>query len=158
GPRLCPRPEGGVESDLRRGHGDGRRAAPRDPDPDEPRSHVLAQRSSRLPGPGGELGRHLHRAAREGSLRSGARIAAGGLPILLPAARPERASAAVKPGLEGGQELFRRNHWAEAREHLRSQWASIPEKDRPAASFLIGRSYAREAEFYRAVRRVGAEV
>jgi hypothetical protein len=64
----------------------------------------------------------------------------------------------VKPGLEGGQDLFRRNHWAEAREHLRSQWGQVAEKDRPAASFLIGRSYTREAEFYRAVRRLGAEV
>lgn len=68
------------------------------------------------------------------------------------------ARAAVKPGLEGAQELFRRNHWAEAREHLRSQWGSLPEKDRGAATFLIGRSFVREAEFYQAVRRVGAEV
>jgi len=70
----------------------------------------------------------------------------------LPAAR-----AAVKPGLEGAQELFRQNHWEEARRHLRSQWASIPEKDRPAATFLIGRSHVREAEFYRAARSFGDE-
>ena len=67
------------------------------------------------------------------------------------------AQAAVKPGLEGAQELFRQNRWEEARRHLRSQWASIPEKDRPAASFLIGRSHVREAEFYRAVRGFGDE-
>jgi hypothetical protein len=77
---------------------------------------------------------------------------------LLAAASADMAPAAVRPGLEGGQELFRRNHWAEAREHLRSQWGSLPPKDQPAAAFLIGRSYVREAEFYRALRRVGAEV
>jgi len=91
-------------------------------------------------------------------LRERARVAAACLAAFLTAAGPETARAAGKPGLEGGQDLFRRNHWAEAREHLRSQRDSIPEKDRPAATFLIGRSYAREAEFYRAVRRVGAEV
>ena len=69
-----------------------------------------------------------------------------------------RRSAAVKPGLEGAQDLFRRNHWEEARAHLRAQWSSLAEKDRPAATFLIGRSYVREAEFYRAVRQVGVEV
>jgi hypothetical protein len=68
------------------------------------------------------------------------------------------AVSAVKPGLEGGQELFRKNHWEEARTHLRSQWATLPAKDQPAATFLIGRSYVREAEFYGAVRRVGVEV
>lgn len=67
------------------------------------------------------------------------------------------AQAAVKPGLEGAQELFRQNRWGEARRHLRSQWASIAEKDRPAASFLIGRSHVREAEFYRAARSFGDE-
>jgi tetratricopeptide (TPR) repeat protein len=64
----------------------------------------------------------------------------------------------VKPGLEGAQELFRQNHWEESRGHLRSQWGSLPEKDRPTATFLIGRSYVREAEFYRASHRFGAEV
>ncbi len=68
------------------------------------------------------------------------------------------ARAAVKPGLEGAQELFRQNRWEQARRHLRSQWASIPEKDRPAATFLIGRSLVREAEFYRAARSFGDEV
>jgi hypothetical protein len=77
--------------------------------------------------------------------------------LLVPAsAGPVRA--AVKPGLEGAQELFRQSRWEEARGHLRSQWSSLPEKDRPAATFLIGRSYVREAEFYRGVRRLGAEV
>jgi hypothetical protein len=71
---------------------------------------------------------------------------------------PGAAEAAGKPGLEGAQELFRQNHWEEARSHLRSQWGAIPEKDRPAATFLIGRSYVREAEFYRALRRFGSEV
>ncbi len=91
-------------------------------------------------------------------MRAWSRFAAGGLAAFLAASGTETARAAAKPGLEGGQDLFRRNHWAEAREHLRSQWEQIPEKDRPAASFLVGRSFAREAEFYRAVRRVGAEV
>jgi len=68
------------------------------------------------------------------------------------------ASAAVKPGLEGGQELFRQNRWEDARQHLRAQWASIPEKDRGAATFLIGRAYVREAEFYRALRVFGDEI
>ncbi len=68
------------------------------------------------------------------------------------------ASAAVKPGLEGAQDLFRRNRWEEARTHLRAQWSGLPAKDRPAATFLIGRSYVREAEFYRAVRELGVEV
>ncbi len=68
------------------------------------------------------------------------------------------AAAAVKPGLEGAQDLFRRNRWEEARAHLRRQWASLSAKDQPAATFLVGRSYVREAEFYRAVRRVGVEV
>lgn len=86
------------------------------------------------------------------------RVVARCLATVLAAASAERAHAVVKPGLEGAQELFRRNHWAEAREHLRSRWGSLPEKDRPAATFLIGRSYVREAEFYRAVRRVGVEV
>jgi hypothetical protein len=68
------------------------------------------------------------------------------------------ALAAVKPGLEGAQELFRKNHWDEARAHLRAQWSTLPQKDQGAATFLIGRSYVREAELYRALRRVGAEV
>ncbi len=78
--------------------------------------------------------------------------------LLLSAVFPPAASAAVKPGLEGAQELFRQNHWEEARAHLRSQWGSLSEKDRPTATFLIGRSYVREAEFYRASHRIGAEV
>ncbi len=78
--------------------------------------------------------------------------------LVLVASPPRAAPAAVKPGLEGAQELFRQNHWEEARAHLRSQWASLPEKDRPPATFLIGRSYVREAEFYRAAHRFGAEV
>ncbi len=78
--------------------------------------------------------------------------------LLIAGVLPRAAPAAVKPGLEGAQELFRQNHWEEARGHLRSQWGSLPEKDRPTATFLIGRSYVREAEFYRAAHRFGAEV
>lgn len=78
--------------------------------------------------------------------------------FLVVASSPCVAPAAVKPGLEGAQELFRQNHWEEARAHLRAQWASLPEKDRPTATFLIGRAYVREAEFYRAAHRFAAEV
>lgn len=68
------------------------------------------------------------------------------------------ALAAVKPGLEKAQDLFRRNHWQEAREHLRAQWGTLAQQEQPAATFLIGRSYVREAEFYRALRQVGVEI
>jgi len=68
------------------------------------------------------------------------------------------ALAAVKPGLAGAQDLFKRNRWEEARAQLRAQGASLPATDRAAATFLIGRSYVREAEFYRALRQVGVEV
>jgi hypothetical protein len=80
------------------------------------------------------------------------------LPAILLAALAPPAGAAVKPGLEGAQELFRKNRWEEARAHLRAQWGSLAPKDRGAATFLIGRSYVREAEFYRALGRVGLEV
>jgi hypothetical protein len=86
------------------------------------------------------------------------RVVAIATAVLLAVAFAAAAEAAVKPGLAGGQELFQRNHWEEARSHLRSQWGSLPEKDRGAATFLIGRSYTREAEFFRGVRRFGAEV
>ena len=80
----------------------------------------------------------------------------GGLVLAFALASP--AFAAVKPGLEGAQDLFRRNRWEEARAHLRAQWSSIPEANRAAATFLIGRSYVREAEFASAVRQVGVEI
>jgi hypothetical protein len=83
-----------------------------------------------------------------------ARAAALTLAIAL---APTAARAAVKPGLEGAQELFRQNRWEDARAHLRAQWPQIAEKDRGAATFLIGRSYVREAEFYGALRRFGDE-
>ncbi len=76
--------------------------------------------------------------------------------LTLAAAAP--AQAALKPGLETAQDLFKRNHWEEARTHLRARLASLPATERAAATFLIGRSYVREAEFYRAVRQVGVEV
>src|SRR5262245_46733685 len=80
------------------------------------------------------------------------------LSAVLLAAAPGLATAASKPGLEGAQELFRQNRWEDARAQLRAQWASLPEKDRGAATFLVGRSYVREAEFYRGLRRFGAEI
>lgn len=85
-------------------------------------------------------------------------LLAPGLAVLLAAVSPQVVLAAVKPGLEGAQELFRQNHWEAARGHLRSQWGSLPDKDRAAATFLMGRSYVREAEFYRALGRFGVEV
>jgi hypothetical protein len=81
-------------------------------------------------------------------------LLAGGLAVV---GSPE-ARAAVKPGLAGAQELFQANRWEDARAHLRSAWASLPQAERGTATFLIGRSYAREAEFYRWLRRVGADV
>jgi hypothetical protein len=86
------------------------------------------------------------------------RRAASLLAVVLMLVPAGTARAAVKPGLEGAQELFRQSRWEEARGHLRSQWASLPEKDRATATFLIGRSYVREAEFYRGVRRLGDEI
>lgn len=100
--------------------------------------------------------------------RPGIHVAVGGLPRHVPAsalglllssiALTPPAVAATKPGLEGAQDLFRRNRWEEARTHLRAQWATLPSKDQAAGRFLIGRSYVREAEFYRAARRLGVEV
>jgi hypothetical protein len=80
-----------------------------------------------------------------------------GVFIAVLAAAPAVVYGATKPGLEGAQDLFRQNRWEDARAHLRGQWAQIPEKDRGAATFLIGRSYAREAEFYRALRLIADE-
>jgi hypothetical protein len=86
------------------------------------------------------------------------RLRAGIAAVLVAAATPEPSRAAVKPGLEGAQELFRQNRWEEARAHVRGQWSALPEKDRGVATFLVGRSYVREAEFYRGLRRFGAEI
>ncbi len=47
-------------------------------------------------------------------------------PCLVVLAGGAPAMAAVKPGLEGAQDLFRRNRWEEARAHLRAQWGSLP--------------------------------
>lgn len=77
---------------------------------------------------------------------------------LFAALGPPDVGAAVKPGLEGAQELFSRNHWEAARAHLRSQWTSLRERDRAAATFLVGRSYVREGELHRGVGRLAAEV
>src|SRR5262249_30901825 len=154
GSRVCPEPEGRVEPDLRGGCGDARGDPARDPHADEPRPHVLARRAPRVPGPGVELGRHLRRPAGEDAVR---RRATSLVAVVLTLVSAAMAGAAVKPGLEGAQELFRQSRWEEARGHLRSQWGSLPEKDRAAATFLIGRSYVREAEFYRGVRRLGDE-
>lgn len=68
------------------------------------------------------------------------------------------ARAAVKPGLAGAQELFQANRWEDARAHVRATWASLPPQERGTATFLTGRSYVREAEFYRWLRRVGTDV
>lgn len=53
------------------------------------------------------------------------------------------SAAAVPEGLEGAQQLYRQNHWAEAREHLKGA----------GPTYLVGRSWVREAELYDAVHR-----
>jgi len=65
---------------------------------------------------------------------------------------------AAERGLPKAQELFQQNRWADARAEIRANGGSIPEKDRGRATFLVGRSYVNEAEFYRAVRQWGTEV
>ncbi len=88
-------------------------------------------------------------------MKASAHLAASALLVF---GASSHAWAAVKPGLEGAQDLFRRSHWEEARAHLRAQWSVVAPKDRPAATFLIGRSHVREAELCRAERRIGIEV
>lgn len=57
------------------------------------------------------------------------------------------AAPALPPGLEGAQQLYRQNRWAQAREHLKGT----------GPAFLVGRSWVREAELYDAVHRFTAE-
>ncbi len=61
--------------------------------------------------------------------------------------------AVAAAGLSGGQELYKQNHWAEARQHLQAAWPSLSESEKVAAAFLIGRAFGREAELYQAVHR-----
>jgi len=68
------------------------------------------------------------------------------------------ASAAVPPGLKGGQVLFQQNRWEEARAHLRASWDDLSSSEQSVARFLIGRAFTREAELYRAVRQFSGEV
>jgi hypothetical protein len=86
---------------------------------------------------------------------SGCRALAAALALGLSAGP---SAAAPKKGLERARELFQQNRWADTRAQLRSDWGALPPAEQSAASFLIGRSYVREAEFYRAVRRMGADV
>jgi hypothetical protein len=51
------------------------------------------------------------------------------------------AAPALPAGLEGAQQLYRENRWAQAREHLKG---SPP-------TYLVGRSWVREAELYDAI-------
>jgi tetratricopeptide (TPR) repeat protein len=62
--------------------------------------------------------------------------------LVLAAARLE-AAPALPAGLEGAQQLYRQNRWAQAREHLKGS----------GPTFLVGRSWVREAELYDAVHR-----
>ena len=75
------------------------------------------------------------------------------LALALAAGTARPAAATVPAGLEGAQQLYRQNHWAEARAHLRTSWASLTEREKVTAGFMIGRSWVREAELYDAVHR-----
>jgi hypothetical protein len=66
--------------------------------------------------------------------------------------------AAIERGLPGAQQLFQQNRWSDARRHLRRSYSSLSREDKLKARFLIGRSFVREAEFYRAVRLLADEV
>ncbi len=77
--------------------------------------------------------------------------------LLLAGLAPLSASAAAR-GIESARELFHANRWHDARVHLRSHRSAIAERDRAVAQFMIGRSYVREAEFYRWVRWFADEV
>ena len=77
--------------------------------------------------------------------------------LLFAGLAPLCARAAPR-GIESAGELFRANRWRDARVHLRSHRSAIAESDRAVAQFLIGRSYVREAEFYRWVGWFANEV
>jgi hypothetical protein len=66
--------------------------------------------------------------------------------------------AVEKPPLQRAQELFQRNHWEEARAVVRQQASAMPARERAVASFLVGRSYVREAELYHAWHRAQCEI
>jgi tetratricopeptide (TPR) repeat protein len=70
----------------------------------------------------------------------------------------ERLASASEPDLAGARELFRQNRWAEAREAIASEMGSLSRVDRDQARFLLGLSHIREAELYRALSFLSADV
>ena len=70
----------------------------------------------------------------------------------------ERSASASEPDLAGARELFRQNRWAEAREAIASEMGSLSRVDRDQARFLLGLSHIREAELYRALSFLSADV
>ena len=76
--------------------------------------------------------------------------------VLLSLVASEAQSAEDK--LVRARELFRQNHWVEARAELSSELDSLPEKERTQARFLLGLSYVKEAELYRSLHRVAVDV
>jgi hypothetical protein len=63
-----------------------------------------------------------------------------------------------KLDLEGARELYAQGRWREARARIGALEGIANESDREAARFLVGRSWAREAEFYRFARAFANEV
>jgi len=70
----------------------------------------------------------------------------------------ERFASASEPDLAGARELFRQNRWAEARQAIASKMGSLSPVDRDQARFLLGLSHVREAELYRALSFLSADV
>ncbi|MBN2369279.1 MAG: hypothetical protein JXO72_02210 [Vicinamibacteria bacterium] len=91
------------------------------------------------------------------SLRSKRRVAMLSLWFFV-GASASSAEAAVQPGLAEAQRLFQQNRWSEARSRLRRCFSSLSRNEKSKARFLIGRSFVREAEFYRAVRLLADDV
>jgi tetratricopeptide (TPR) repeat protein len=60
--------------------------------------------------------------------------------------------------LARAQELFRQNRWEEAREAVASQMGPLSREDRDQARFLVGMSFVREAELYRALSTLSTDV
>jgi hypothetical protein len=65
---------------------------------------------------------------------------------------------AAAPELERAQTLFAENRWPQVREVLAPAPAALAAQERALAQLLVGRSLAREAEFYAAARTFADEV
>ncbi len=62
------------------------------------------------------------------------------------------------PDLANARELFRQNRWPEAREAIASQMGSLSRAASDNARVLLGLSYVREAELYRALSILSTDV